>query len=226
MKLLKLPIVDRVLRAAGPRLVWLYLCIVGKTQRVQVEGRNYLAETLEGGGPFLFAFWHNRLLYPAHLYRGTKAGVLVSSSRDGEYIALTMERFGLIPLRGSSARGAATGLLGLARHLKAGYCVAVTPDGPRGPREQVQLGVIALSKMSGVPIVPCSYTPARKIALNSWDRFLIPLPFCRASVVYRDPITIPENAEREEMERLRLQLEEEICLATRRSEELAVKCGI
>ena len=220
MKVLTSPIVDRILRTVGPRLAWLYLHLVGKTQRLEVDGGDYLSEAARGDGPFILALWHSRLLYPVYPYRGTQLGALVSPSRDGEYIARTMERFGLVPLRGSSARGAAMGLLRLARHLSAGHCVAVTPDGPRGPREQVQLGVIELAKLTGVPIIPISYSPARRLTLNSWDRFIVPLPFCRAAVVYGEPISVPKEAGREEMELVRRRVQEEINEATRRSEML------
>ena len=223
MKLFKSPFVDRILKTIGPWLAWLYLHVVGKTQRLQVEGRDYPSETIRGSGPFILAFWHSRLLFPIYLYRGTQFGALVSPSRDGEYIARTMECFGLEPLRGSSKRGAAEGLLKLARYLKKGYCVGVTPDGPRGPREQVQLGVIQLAKVTGIPIIPCSYSSARRIVLNSWDRFVVPLPCSRAVAVYREPIVVPSEASREEMELLRQRLQEEIHEATRRAEAIVRK---
>jgi len=220
MKVLKSRFATSLLRVIGPSLVWTYLQLVGKTQQLEIEGQDHLKEIHEGGGPFLFAFWHNRLLFPAYLYRGTKVGVLVSPSRDGEYVARTMERFGLMPLRGSSWQGAAAGLLRLARHIRAGYSVAVTPDGPRGPREQVQLGVIQLAKTSGLPIIPCAYSPGRRIVLSSWDRFVIPLPFCRGAAVYREPIPVPGDADREQMNSLAVRLEAEIREATNRSEQM------
>ncbi len=220
MKILKSRPVVFVLKAIGPSLVWIYLQLVGGTQRLYLEGRDYRKEIKEGRGPFLFAFWHSRLLFPAYFYRGTRVGVLVSPSRDGEYIARIMDCFGLEPLRGSSWQGAAPGLLRLARHIRSGYSVAVTPDGPRGPREHVQLGVIQLAKMTGLPVIPCAYSPRRRIVLNSWDRFLIPLPLCRGAVVYREPVSVPKDADREQMLSLAMYLESEIHEATRRSEEL------
>jgi len=225
-KLFKRPVVTRILHAVGPYIVRLYLQMVGRTQGLRVEGRNYLPEVRRGGGPFLFAFWHNRLLFPAYLYRGTQTGVLVSPSRDGEYIALTMKLFGMVPLRGSSAKDPALGLLKLVRHLRDGFCVAVTPDGPRGPREHVQMGVVELSKLSTVPVIPCAYAPSRRITLNSWDRFVIPLPFTTGAVVYREPISVPENASKEQMEEIRRQLEMEIRIATEQAEELAKGRGM
>jgi len=226
MKLLKHPVVTRILRVVGPRMVRIYLQLVGRTQRLRVEGRDYLPEVRRGGGPFLFAFWHNRLLFPAYLYRGTQTGVLVSPSRDGEYIALTMNQFGMVALRGSSAKHPALGLLKLVRHLKDGYCVAVTPDGPRGPKEQVQMGVVELSKISGIPVIPCAYAPSRRITLNSWDRFIIPLPFSTGAVIYREPISVPQNASGDQMEEIRRLLEEEIQAATHCAEELVRHEGI
>jgi lysophospholipid acyltransferase (LPLAT)-like uncharacterized protein len=74
--------------------------------------------------------------------------------------------------------------------------------------------------MTGIPVIPCAYAPARRIVLNSWDRFIVPLPFCRGAVVYHEPIAVPPEASREEMEILRRRLQEEIQKATSRSEQL------
>lgn len=225
MSLFRLRPLDKIARRLGPSLVWLYLHLLGKTQRLQVEGRDYLAETRRGNGPFLFAFWHNRLLFPVYLYRSTGVGVLISPSRDGEYIARTVERFGFTALRGSSYKNPSAGLAQLARHVRKGYSVAVTPDGPRGPRERAQPGVLELAKVSGIPVVPCAYSPGRRLTLRSWDGFIVPLPFCRAAVVYREPIHVPRDATREEMESLRCRLEQEINAATDRADFLVGRAG-
>ncbi|MFH1738980.1 MAG: hypothetical protein ABIH23_08210 [bacterium] len=96
--------------------------------------------------------------------------------------------------------------------------VAVTPD---DPREQIQLGVIELAKVSGISIIPCLYTLSRKIVLNKWDRIIVPLPFCCISMGYREPLPIPADSSREEKETPHRQLEQENHQDIRRSEDLA-----
>jgi len=105
--------------------------------------------------------------------------------------------FGLGVVRGSSSRGGAEALRALTAAVRAGEDVAVVPDGPRGPRERVQPGVLLLAALTGAPVVPFGFAarPARRLA--SWDRFMVPLPFARAAVVFGKPLAIARDAERE-----------------------------
>jgi lysophospholipid acyltransferase (LPLAT)-like uncharacterized protein len=123
--------------------------------------------------------------------------VLASRSRDGELVAAVVRRVGLGTARGSSSRGGAAGLRALAATLRAGGDVAVVPDGPRGPRERVQPGVVALAALTGAPVVPLAFAahPARR--LGSWDRFLVPWPFARCAVVFGPPMAVARDADRE-----------------------------
>jgi lysophospholipid acyltransferase (LPLAT)-like uncharacterized protein len=135
----------------------------------------------------------------AHLARtrGARlACVLTSRSRDGEILARYVRRFGLEVVRGSTSRGGAVALRALTRAVRAGTDVAVVPDGPRGPRERVQPGVVHLAAATGAPVVPLAFAahPARR--LSTWDRFLVPLPFARAAVVFGQAATVAPDADR------------------------------
>jgi lysophospholipid acyltransferase (LPLAT)-like uncharacterized protein len=123
--------------------------------------------------------------------------VLASRSRDGELVARWVARFGLTVVRGSSSRGGAEALRALAAAVRAGQDVAVVPDGPLGPRERVQAGIVVLAASTGAPIVPLAFAarPARRLA--SWDRFLVPLPFARAAVVFGTAATVSREVDRE-----------------------------
>jgi lysophospholipid acyltransferase (LPLAT)-like uncharacterized protein len=139
--------------------------------------------------------WLNARLVAA---RGARpACVLASRSRDGELVARWVTRFGLRAERGSSSRGGAAGLRALAAAVRAGEDVAVVPDGPRGPSERAQAGVIVLAQLTGAPVVPCGFAarPARR--LGSWDRLLVPLPFARAAAVFGKPTRVAPDADRE-----------------------------
>jgi lysophospholipid acyltransferase (LPLAT)-like uncharacterized protein len=194
-------------------LVSLLIRCVTATIRFRLDDRagNFQSEPPK----VIFALWHNRLALSAAMYqryvrafnsRRRLAG-LVSASRDGGLLAQVLENFGIEPVRGSSSRRGAQALIELTSCAERGWDLAITPDGPRGPRYQAEDGVIATAQITGLPIVPVSYHLNWKIRLNSWDRFQIPLPFARCDVVLAEPIAIPRDISDDERESLRKQLE-------------------
>lgn len=177
---------------------------LGATLRLREEGVEGLAPRWAAGQPLIYAVWHGRILMipwlTARLCRTRGARpvrVLASRSRDGEMVARWATRFGLSVVRGSSSRGGAEALRALAASVRAGQDVAVVPDGPRGPRECLQAGLVVLAAVTGAPIVPLAFAarPARRLA--SWDRFLVPMPFARAAVVFGELAVIPRDGDRE-----------------------------
>src|SRR2546425_799515 len=111
--------------------------------------------------------------------------------------ARCVRRFGLDVVRGSSSRGGAGALRRLVAVVRAGEDVVVVPDGPRGPRQQLQAGIVALASLTGAPVVPMAFAarPARRLA--TWDEFLVPLPFARCAVVFGEPIALSSDADRD-----------------------------
>jgi lysophospholipid acyltransferase (LPLAT)-like uncharacterized protein len=132
---------------------------------------------------------------------------MVSASRDGALTARVLELFGVEPARGSSSRRGSRALLELTTWAERGYDLALTVDGPRGPRYEIKPGVIALAQLTGRPVVLVSYRLSRKITLKSWDRFQIPLPFSNCVFDYCDPVQVPRESTDDERERLRLKME-------------------
>jgi len=169
----------------------------------------------EPPGPAIYCVWHNRLALCLVAYRSyaqkrvTTAGIagLVSASRDGGFLAGILEYFHVQPVRGSSSRRGAQALLELTSWAGRGYDLAITPDGPRGPRYVVQDGIMSLAQLTGLPIIPFSYNVDWKICANSWDRFIIPLPFARCDMNFDNPIRVPRDAGPAEREALRQRLE-------------------
>jgi lysophospholipid acyltransferase (LPLAT)-like uncharacterized protein len=163
----------------------------------------------------IFAVWHNRLALSAAMYERyvrvfnskRRMAAMVSASRDGGLLAQILENFGIEPIRGSSSRRGAQALIELTTCAERGWDLAITPDGPRGPRYEAQDGVIATAQLTGLSILPVSYHLNWKIRLKSWDRFQIPLPFARCNVVFGNPIAVPRDISDEERELLRKQLE-------------------
>ncbi|MGC8886344.1 MAG: lysophospholipid acyltransferase family protein [Verrucomicrobiia bacterium] len=164
---------------------------------------------------FIFCIWHNRLALSLILFErfikknfpNRRLAAMVSASRDGALLTHILELFGASPVRGSSSRRGHQALKEMISRARQGYDLAITPDGPRGPRYEVQYGVIDLSKITGYPIIPVSYSVRWRIRLKSWDRFIIPLPFSRCDVFLGKPIYVPSNSSDEEREYFRRHLE-------------------
>jgi lysophospholipid acyltransferase (LPLAT)-like uncharacterized protein len=164
---------------------------------------------------FIAAFWHSRILMFSYLYKGWNAAILVSRSKDGEFIARLIQKQGHEPIRGSSSRGGLRALSTLIRNLKEKDRTAVIiPDGPQGPRFKVQPGVIMLAKKTGYPIIPVSYSAEKAKIFSSWDRFVLPYPFTRCRVIFGEPVYVPQKADRRIDSKCRQLLEKELCRIT------------
>jgi lysophospholipid acyltransferase (LPLAT)-like uncharacterized protein len=192
-------------------LAWCVVRLIGMSLRFRLEdatgriGRDSECQ-------FLFAIWHNRIgimptAYRRYLRR-TRLATLVSASGDGELLARTLARFGFQPVRGSTSRRGAQSLLEMVSCVEKGYDAVITPDGPRGPAEIVQPGVVNLAKVTGVPITPvsCSVTSCKRA--KSWDRFIIPMPFARCVVRVGSSIPVPRDADEATLEKTRVELQD------------------
>lgn len=153
---------------------------------------------MEGEGErFLLAFWHRHLLLMPYSYRGKGISVLVSQHRDGELIARTVARFGIHSSRGSSTRGGSAGVRELLRMFKRGFDIAITPDGPKGPRGVAKPGAVQLASLARVPIIPVAVGASRAKYLPSWDRFVIPWPGSRVCLAYGEPFVVERGEDLE-----------------------------
>jgi lysophospholipid acyltransferase (LPLAT)-like uncharacterized protein len=177
-------------RAVGIAGVWL-LRALGSTLQVREVGREHEQSLLAARRPLLYAFWHGQLLPMAYLMRGRGIVVLVSEHKDGEYITQVIHRLGYGTVRGSSTRGGFRSLVEMSRLGRAGQVIAITPDGPRGPRRRAQVGALLVAQRGRVPIVPlaCACSSARQ--LKTWDRFVIPRPFAKAAIGFGPPLVVP-----------------------------------
>jgi len=185
------------------RLVWtvragvLLLRTLGLTWRLRFVNEEVGQPFRAGGARCVFALWHGGLLPLMWAHRDRGARVLISEHRDGELIARVCQALGFGTVRGSTSRGAARALIQLTRALEAGFPVAVTPDGPRGPARQFAPGALIASQRAGVPILPVGVAASRAWRLRSWDRFLIPKPFARVIVAYGTPTVASGESARE-----------------------------
>lgn len=177
------------------------------TVRFEVDGEQHYQALRESGKPFIYALWHGRLLPLSYYHRHQQIGTLISRSADGEYIARIVEKWGFLPARGSSSRGGMEGLRQLVRLAREGHCLAITPDGPRGPMQQLKPGLLVAAQLAGVPILPITGSSARAWWPGKWDRFLIPKPFSTVRIRYGPPQAIARDAGEAQLERQRQELE-------------------
>ena len=132
---------------------------------------------------------------------------MVSEHADGEMIAQILLRLGWKLVRGSSTRGARKAAAGLIRRAKGGASVAITPDGPRGPRHKIKQGALKIASKSGAVVLPAAFSAARPIRFRSWDRFMLWWPFGKAIAVYGEPIVVPPALDDSAFQALRVQIE-------------------
>jgi lysophospholipid acyltransferase (LPLAT)-like uncharacterized protein len=204
------------------RLVFLLVRSVSATLRCRWEDRS---EYFLGArpGPTIYCVWHNRLPACMLVYHGyvkkrnqtSGLAAMVSASKDGGLLSSVLECFKVQPVRGSSSRRGPQALLELTTWGERGYDLAITPDGPRGPKYVVQQGIMSLAQVTGLPVVPVSYNVNWKIRLKSWDQFQIPLPFARCEMLLGKPVRVPREASTEEREMLRKELERRLNEMTR-----------
>ena len=209
---------DVARRVAG-RAIGAYLRLALGTTRWTIEAPQDSWPYMLGqdGRTAIVAFWHEFLpLIPALWWHAHKANpslamtVLISRHRDGRLITGIVRRWGVAAVAGSSDRatggsaitrdkGGAAALRQLIGLLRKGSLIAITPDGPRGPRRALQPGVARLAGLSGVPVIAaaCQMAPSRR--LGSWDRMILPLPFGRGKIVCSAPIAVPAQGWRAAM---------------------------
>lgn len=197
-------------------LIAAYMVIVKYTTRWDVtlpDATRALIGTDQG---LIALTWHSRflMLNAAWKRRYQLPHVLISRSRDGQVVAHTSRFLGLKTIRGSAkaavkqkAKGGETAGREITRALKSGGCIVITPDGPRGPRQRMSLGALRLARATGAPIVPCLFAVKNRKVFNSWDRFVLPLPFGRGRIIWGLPITLDPGADDTQLEAIRERLE-------------------
>ncbi len=156
--------------------------------------------------PVIWAIWHNRLFPLPVVYlriaRDRLLSGLTSPSTDGAILSAVIRRFGIQSVRGSSNKRAAQALVECRRRLMSGSDLAITPDGPRGPRYVAAPGVVQLARLTNCPLMPVKIDYSRKWQLKSWDRFQIPKPFARVTITVLPPVTIGDGSIEDECRRI------------------------
>jgi len=177
----------------------LYLHLVGATSHIRKLDDPDYRVCRDEKQSLVYALWHNTQVFLAYAHRGQMASVMVSQSKDGEYIAQIMKRLRLQPVRGSTSRGGGSALREMIHRVQEGGQVGFTPDGPKGPLQTIHGGVVEVARATGRPIIPTSISSRRKFVFTkSWDQFFMPLPFSHIVVAHGKPLYIAKDLPLEE----------------------------
>lgn len=205
-------------------ILYFLIIIIGKTVKFEfetwkdceVEAYKDFETAYQNKPPLIAAFWHNRIFLFSYLisnlWRELDFVAMVSQSFDGEYITRAAQRLGYGIVRGSSTRGGRDASREMLDLLKQDLMMALTVDGPKGPKYKAKKGAVKLAQISGVPIIPTLIECKNYLQLNSWDNLQIPYPFTQAKVFVGTPIfvskKINENEFENKLEEVQKQLDE------------------
>jgi lysophospholipid acyltransferase (LPLAT)-like uncharacterized protein len=184
----------------------IYMLVRGIACTLRVRAVNFPVDQSK----MVFCGWHGRSLVFANYFRNRNYWVIISTSRDGDMQNAIFTRLGFRTIRGSTGRGGARAAIESIRALREGGTMAITPDGPRGPSGVVQGGVTLMALKSGAKLIPVGISAKPRCLVRSWDRYMVPLPFARALLIFGEPLEVPSDATEEQVEQARLQLQSEI----------------
>ena len=200
-------------------IAFIYIVFVKITSNIKYENIDSPKKYWQNKKPFILAFWHGQLMTFSYTWKiNKKLNILASSHSDGRFGASIARYFKLnnIPISSDSNN---LSLRPIFKILNSNNYIAITPDGPRGPKEKVSEGIIKIAKISKVPIIPVGFGSSKNFCLKSWDSFLITLPFSKCRIVWGDSITIPENLEDQEIATYKKIIEEKINECVKKAKE-------
>lgn len=203
-------ILEKVALRILPPLLGTVARLLFLTCRVNVRGDEYCAKTLDAGKPVVVSFWHYAFIGAFPRLCRYKGVLMVSSSRDGEYIARLAHTFGYSTVRGSRNNKGVQALKEMIRAVRKGDSAGIVADGSQGPARVAQPGALMVASMTGVPILPFVWSASRYWAIKSWDRTAFPKPFSKVEIAFGEPFSVPPRLKNEEFEPYRLELEKRL----------------
>ena len=218
-KIIKLKFIQHLLSIIAA----IYIFLVKITSNIQIINLEIPKNYWDNRKPFILAFWHSQLMMISFTWTNKyKINIIASNHSDGRFGALVGRFFKLNNIPRSSKNSNAS-LKIIYKLVKNNEYIGITPDGPRGPKEKVSAGIIKLASSLEIPIIPCGYWSNRNFQLNSWDRFLITLPFSKCYFVWSDPINIEKEIQNNNISEQQIILEERLNQITQEAKKLSNK---
>jgi lysophospholipid acyltransferase (LPLAT)-like uncharacterized protein len=171
-------------------------------------------------GQRIYIFWHEYILFPLYMRGRCNIAMLLSRHQDANVLSRVANHMGYEFVRGSTRRGGAAAVRELLRRSRRMH-LAITPDGPRGPRRKLAAGPIFLASKLGLPLVATGYGYDRPWRAKSWDHFAIPRPYSRARAIASPDIFVPPDLDRDGLEHFRRRMEDLLNQITSQAEDWA-----
>ena len=185
-------------------LIYLW-CLTLRSKNLNEEEEKHFKNLT---GPYILTLWHGRIFYLFYyLRRHPDYFLLISPSEDGDLLARLARLMGYSVIRGSTYKKAISASRSLIKVLRKNQRIIIIADGSRGPRCVAQTGSVQLAGITGAPVFPMTFGAKNKVVLNSWDRFVIPLPFTRCTLNFSSPISLPPKSSDQKIEEKRIELE-------------------
>ncbi|MCK9409178.1 MAG: lysophospholipid acyltransferase family protein [Bacteroidetes bacterium] len=203
----------RMLTIALRWILWQIALLWGKSLRISKINNGAFNGLHADGKNYVVAFWHGSMFVGWFVHRpknGNSVSALVSQSNDGEYLSIVLEQWGYSMIRGSSHIGGKEAMQLMVDALAGGSSLAITPDGPRGPRHEMKMGAVRAAQKASVPLVLAGIVVKKKRLLHSWDRFEVPLPFSKVIVNYSNPIIVPSDCTGDPLDELKLEMQRKL----------------
>ncbi|HBP10861.1 MAG TPA: hypothetical protein DD452_02870 [Nitrospina sp.] len=192
-------------------------CMTLRSKNLNEEEENHFKNLT---GPYILTLWHGRIFYLFYyLRRHPDYFLLISPSEDGDLLARLARLMGYSVIRGSTYKKAVSAARSLIKVLRRNQRIIIIADGSRGPRCVAQPGSVQLAGITGAPIFPMTFGTKNKVVLNSWDKFVIPLPFTRCTLNFSSPISLPPKSSEQIIEEKRLELENALNRINKASDE-------
>jgi len=202
--------VDNFLLRIIPKLLsWIMRLWFG-TCRVTVYNGDIMSSIKRGETNIVASFWHYSIIFIFYFVRNYSATAMVSSSRDGDYIARIAGELGFNTVRGSKNNKGVEALKGMLRAVRAGDNGAIVADGSQGPARKAQAGALLVAARSGKPVVPMVWAASSYFTIKSWDKTAIPKPFSRIDLYFGEPMYLPGKVSVDELQQYRGLLEKNL----------------
>lgn len=199
-----------ILKFLGDHFLYYGIAALCKSLKILKQNYGVIEHLKEKKQNYVLAFWHGTMILPWYLHGTPEFAALTSKSKDGDLLAKILKNWKYQVIRGSSSTGGDVALGIMVDYAKNNYSIAITPDGPRGPKHKFKAGAVITAKKSNIPLVLAGVGFKRKKVLTNWDKFEIPYFFTTAKIIYSEPVYVDTNLSYEETSKVISKCEEEL----------------
>ena len=201
---------QKILRFLGDHFLYYAITVLFKSLKIEKHDYEVIENLNSKNQNYVLAFWHGTMLLPWYLHGAPNFAALISKSKDGDLLAKILKKWKYNVVRGSSSTGGDVALGIMVDYAKNKYSIAITPDGPRGPRHNFKAGAVITAKKTKIPVVLAGVGLKRRKILSNWDKFEIPYFFTTVRIVYSEPIYVESNLTYEQTSAIISECEEKL----------------